>query len=129
MAGNDSGGWIAAAAAMLVRRGSLTLISRADRLADILAALQASDCGDITVRAVHSRADEPALRILVAARKGVKGVLVMLPPLILRDNANQLTPEMTQISNHCAELEMTAPGRQRRHPQLPGRQNKGYPSS
>jgi tRNA1(Val) A37 N6-methylase TrmN6 len=34
---------------------------------------------------VHGRADEPARRALVEARKGAKGNLVVEPPLVLYD--------------------------------------------
>ncbi|MGC6484449.1 MAG: tRNA1(Val) (adenine(37)-N6)-methyltransferase [Candidatus Puniceispirillales bacterium] len=119
MAGDDLGGWIRVAAGLLADRGGMTLISRADRLPDILAACGEHHLGETVLRAVHSRPGQPAIRILVSARKGLRGRLVMLPPLILRDDSNTLTATMQAISHDCAALGMKAPGRQYRLPPLP----------
>ncbi|MCC7266821.1 MAG: methyltransferase [Caulobacteraceae bacterium] len=62
--------------------GSITLIHRADRLADILAALSAK-AGSFAVRPVHPFADQPAKRVLVRAARGGKAPRRMLPPLVL----------------------------------------------
>lgn len=62
--------------------GSLTLIHRADRLADILALL-APKAGSFQIRPIHPRADAPAKRVLVRAIKTGKAPLVLLPPLVL----------------------------------------------
>jgi tRNA1(Val) A37 N6-methylase TrmN6 len=66
--------------------GSITLIHRADRLADILALL-APKAGSVRVRAVHPFADQPAKRVLVRALKTGKAPLTLLPPLVLHDRA------------------------------------------
>lgn len=76
--------WVKAAARLLRARGTLTLIWRADGLADVLAAL-APAFGGISVRPVHPVADKPAIRILVTAVKGSRSVLALLPPLVLAD--------------------------------------------
>lgn len=114
MAGDDLAGWIKVASGLLADRGGMTLISRADRLPSILTACAEWRFGDVVVRPVHSRQGQPALRVLVAARKVLQGPLVMLPPLILRDEANDLTPEMQAISHERAAVSMQAPGRQYR---------------
>ena len=119
MAGDDLKGWINVAAQLLVDRGGMTMISRADRLEMILEGCAAARLGEIVVRAVHARGDQPAIRVLLTARKSVKGPLVLLPPLVLRDDANALTPEMEAISHRCGEIVMRAPGRRRRLPVLP----------
>ena len=62
--------------------GTITLIHRADRLADILALL-APKAGSAQVRPVHPHADEPAKRVLVRAVKSGKAPMRMLPPLVL----------------------------------------------
>ncbi len=66
--------------------GSITIIHRADRLGDILAAL-APKAGSFRIRPVHPFADEPAKRILVRANKTGKAPLVLLPGLVLHDRA------------------------------------------
>jgi tRNA1(Val) A37 N6-methylase TrmN6 len=62
--------------------GTITLIHRADRLADILALLGAG-AGSIRIRPVQPFADEPAKRVLVRAIKTGKAPLALLPPLVL----------------------------------------------
>ena len=64
--------------------GSITVIHRADRLADILALL-APKAGSFQVRPVHPFADEPAKRVLVRAVQTGKAPLQLLPALILHD--------------------------------------------
>ena len=62
--------------------GTITLIHRADRLADILALL-APKAGSFQIRPVHAHADAPAKRVLVRAIKTGKAPLALLPPLVL----------------------------------------------
>jgi tRNA1(Val) A37 N6-methylase TrmN6 len=62
--------------------GSITVIHRADRLADILALL-APKAGSFQVRPIHSHADAPAKRVLVRALKTGKAPLQLLPALVL----------------------------------------------
>jgi tRNA1(Val) A37 N6-methylase TrmN6 len=62
--------------------GAITLIHRADRLADILALLSPK-AGSFQVRPIHPFADAPAKRVLVRAIKTGKAPLALLPPLAL----------------------------------------------
>ncbi len=64
--------------------GTITLIHRADRLADILALL-APKAGSFRIRPVAPFADTPAKRVIVRAIKTGKAPLVLLPPLVLHD--------------------------------------------
>ena len=64
--------------------GSITLIHRADRLADILSGL-ASKAGSFQIRPIHPFADAPAKRVLVRAVKTGKAPLRLLPALVLHD--------------------------------------------
>lgn len=64
--------------------GTVTLIHRADRLADILALL-APKAGSFKVRPVAPFADAPAKRVIVRAIKTGKAPLVLLPPLVLHE--------------------------------------------
>jgi tRNA1(Val) A37 N6-methylase TrmN6 len=66
--------------------GTITLIHRADRLADILALL-GEGAGGFRIRPVQPFADEPAKRVLVRAVKTGKAPLVLLPPLVLHDRS------------------------------------------
>jgi tRNA1(Val) A37 N6-methylase TrmN6 len=76
--------WIAAAGDVLKPGGRLALIHRADRLEICLARLSRG-FGDIALRPVHPRAEEPAIRILVTAVKGSRAALRLLPGLMLHD--------------------------------------------
>jgi len=64
--------------------GSITIIHRADRLADILAGL-GDKAGSFRIRPIQPFADEPAKRVLVRAIKTGKAPLVLLPPLVLHE--------------------------------------------
>lgn len=75
--------------------GTITIIHRADRLADLLALL-GEKAGSFRVRPIHPFADEPAKRVLVRAVKTGKAPLVLLPPLILHDRGG---------GKHTAEAE------------------------
>ena len=85
--------------------GTITLIHRADRLADILALL-GPKAGSFRIRGVHPFADQPAKRVLVRARKTGKAPLVLLPPLVLHDReGGKHRPEVEAILRGEAELE------------------------
>ena len=68
--------------------GTITLIHRADRLADILALLGAK-AGSFQIRPVQPFADEAAGRVIVRAVRGGRAPLRLLAPLVLhvRDGA------------------------------------------
>ena len=76
--------WIASAAHLLKPQGVLTLIWRADALAEVQSALTA-EIGGIAVLPVYPRLDAPAIRVLVRAVKSGGGVPVTYPGLILND--------------------------------------------
>jgi len=75
--------WIAAGMKRLKPLGWLTIIHRAERLADILAAL--SKAGDIHILPISARTSRPARRVIVQARKGAAGPLNLLAPLVVHD--------------------------------------------
>jgi tRNA1(Val) A37 N6-methylase TrmN6 len=66
--------------------GAITLIHRADRLADLLAGL-APKAGSFQIRPIHPFAEAPAKRVLIRAVKTGRAPLRLLPPLILHDRA------------------------------------------
>ena len=82
--------WIKTAARLLRPRGTLTLIWRADGLADVLAAL-APAFGAVAVMPVHPAPDKPAIRILVTAVKASRAPLALLPALVLADASGRPT--------------------------------------
>lgn len=74
--------WIKAMLHAAKPRAPVILIHRAADLARILARLD-RQAGEITVLPIASKAGEPARRVLVRGRKGLKrGPLTLLPPLV-----------------------------------------------
>ena len=74
--------WLRAAASVLKFGGDVTIVFRADGLADLLAAA-ARRFGGAEIMPVLPRPEMPAHRILVRAVKGSRAALKVLPPLVL----------------------------------------------
>jgi tRNA1(Val) A37 N6-methylase TrmN6 len=99
--------WVDAAAKTLLPKGRLSLIHRADKLDDILAALSPR-FGSVVIKPVQPRADKAAKRILVTARLGGKAPLALLPALILHDDGPAPhTPQAEAILRGQAVIDMT----------------------
>ncbi|MGH1369681.1 MAG: tRNA1(Val) (adenine(37)-N6)-methyltransferase [Maritimibacter sp.] len=81
--------WIDAAARRLKPRGYLTMIQRADRLPEILGALD-DRMGSILVKPLCPREGRAAVLVLVQARKGGRGAFRLATPLILHDGAEHV---------------------------------------
>ncbi|THD71213.1 MAG: methyltransferase [Bradyrhizobium sp.] len=89
-------GWVHAARRILKSGGALTLIWRADGLAEVLAVLDRG-FGSLVVLPVHSDAKKPAIRVLVRAIKGGKAPTQVLAALMLNDESalpNKQTQEI-----------------------------------
>ncbi|MBL4873839.1 MAG: methyltransferase domain-containing protein [Rhodobacteraceae bacterium] len=84
--------WIIVGLRRLKPRGYFTIIHRAERLADILGALNGKT-GDIRILPLTSREGRMAGRVIVRARKGVGGALELLAPLILHQGLAHSTDE------------------------------------
>ena len=82
MADGGLAAWTAFLLKAVREGGTITLIHRADRLADILALL-APKAGSFRIRGIQPFADEPAKRVMVRAIKTGKAPLVLLPALVL----------------------------------------------
>jgi tRNA1(Val) A37 N6-methylase TrmN6 len=84
--------------------GTITLIHRADRLADLLAGLTPR-CGSIRIRPVQPRAASPASRVIVRAVRGGRAPLALLPPLVLHpDGEGKHTEAAEAILRGAAPL-------------------------
>src|SRR5882672_1041137 len=88
--------WIKTAARLLRPRGTLTVIWRADGLAEVLAAL-APAFGGAAVLPVHAKPGEDAIRILVRAVKASRAPLALLPGLTLSGRDGRPTPEAEAV--------------------------------
>jgi tRNA1(Val) A37 N6-methylase TrmN6 len=96
--------WIGSAHTVLRDRGMVTLIWRAEALADALRELQAARFGAVSALPVHPAQDRPAIRIIAVAAKGDSAPVRMLPPLFLNDDASRPSPEAEAILRQGAAL-------------------------
>jgi tRNA1(Val) A37 N6-methylase TrmN6 len=85
------GAWFDAIFALLKPKGRLAMIHRADRLSDILGGL-GGRAGDITVFPLWPRTGEPAKRLIVIARAGVRTPLTLAAGLVLHEPDGRYTP-------------------------------------
>ncbi|MES2197517.1 MAG: methyltransferase [Pseudomonadota bacterium] len=76
--------WIHAARRILKSGGRLSLIWRADGIAEVLAALDRG-FGSLVILPVHGDAGKPAIRVLVRAVKGGRAPTQILAALMLND--------------------------------------------
>ena len=74
--------WLGTAARLLRASGTVTLVWRADGLAEVLRAL-AADFGAVAVLPVHPKPDAAAIRVVVRAIKDGSGPLALLPGFVL----------------------------------------------
>jgi tRNA1(Val) A37 N6-methylase TrmN6 len=105
MQGGDLADWLKVAVRLLRDGGRLALIHRADRLADVLAAMP-ERAGGICVQPVQPQADQAATRILVQATAGSRAPLTLLPPLVLHDPEGRFTPGSDAVHKGRAAIFM-----------------------
>ena len=99
--------WTETAAGLLHSAGVLTLIWRADGLAQALSVLECR-FGGIAVMPVHGRAGQPAIRVLLRACKGSGAPLQILPGLALNDEAGRPTAEAEAVLRGANALPLIA---------------------
>lgn len=105
MADDGLAAWIGFLTKAVREGGTVTVIHRADRLADILA-LFAPKAGSIQVRPIHPFANSAAKRVLVRAVKTGKAPLQLLPALVLHDaEGAKHTPEAEAILRGAGALD------------------------
>jgi tRNA1(Val) A37 N6-methylase TrmN6 len=100
--------WVHAARRILRSNGVLTLIWRADGIAEVLAALSRG-FGSLSVLPVHGEAGRPAIRVLVRAVKGGRAPARLLPGLMLNDESRVPKKEVRDILEGRAVLPLAAP--------------------
>ena len=102
----DLADWLANCLRMLGPGGVLTLIHRADRLADTLAILRAP-LGDLVVFPLWPRSgNRPAKRILVQGRKGSRGPLRLARGLVLHEDDGRFSAAAEAVLRHAEALEL-----------------------
>ncbi|WP_227421623.1 tRNA1(Val) (adenine(37)-N6)-methyltransferase [Pacificispira spongiicola] len=86
--------WVSALLRFARPKGGVTIVHRADRTDEILALLSRK-AGDITVIPLWPRLGQPAKRVIIRARKGVRGGTVLHPGLVLHGPADDPTARYT----------------------------------
>jgi len=97
--------WLAMGLKRTASNGTFTLILRADRLGEALAALPATG---VTVFPLWPKADRPAKRILIQTRKSARAPLAVLPGLVLHRRDGGYTPGADAVL-HGAPLSLVPP--------------------
>ena len=106
MDGGALGDWLEAGLKRAISGGALTVILRADRLNEALAALPHTG---VSALPLWPKAGEPARRVLVQARKGSHAAFCLLPGLTLHDNSGAYTPQADAILRGQAALALGVP--------------------
>lgn len=88
--------WVRFMARMARPGGIATVIHKAEALGEVLAAF-GGRFGDIRVLALHPRAGEAAIRVIVAGIKGSRAPLRVLVPLVLHGEGNAFTPQAASV--------------------------------
>ena len=103
--------WVDVAIRRLSPKGSLTIIQRADRLADVLKACD-HRLGSFRVLPVAPRAGRDAQLVIVKARKGARGAFRLLAPLVLHRgerhvaDAESYTDDAQKVFRDGAQLQV-----------------------
>ena len=107
--GLDLAGWLGACRRLLAPGGFLTMIQRADRLGEVLAAVD-DRLGELIVFPLWPGGrDRPAKRILLQGRKGSRGPLVLAPGLILHEEDGRFSAAAEAILRHGEALNLRGP--------------------
>jgi tRNA1(Val) A37 N6-methylase TrmN6 len=105
MADDGLGAWTDFLLAGVRDGGTILMIHRADRLADLLALL-GRKAGSFRVLPIHPYTDRPAKRVLVKAVRLGKAPLVLLPPLVLHEEGAKHTAHADAILRGEAALDV-----------------------
>jgi len=97
--------WIGRAESLLVQSGTLTMIWRADGLAEVLTAV--AGFGGTAVLPIHPKPATAAIRVIIRAVKGSAAPLVLLPALTLNDADGKPSVEAEAILRNGACLRLS----------------------
>ncbi|UWQ17874.1 tRNA1(Val) (adenine(37)-N6)-methyltransferase [Jannaschia sp. M317] len=99
--------WVEIACKRAAPKGSVTLIARADRLADLVTPMAAA-LGGLVVQPVAARPGTPAKRVIVQGVKGSRAALRLCAPLNLHaaDGSDGYAPEAEEILRNMGPLSL-----------------------
>lgn len=103
--GADVAAWVERGRRCLRHKGRITLVHRADRMGDLLAALDRG-FGGIVVFPLWPKAGRDAGRVIVTARKGVRTPLRLAAGLVLHDEAGGYTREADAALRGAGPLDL-----------------------
>jgi len=89
--------WLAQAVRFLKPKGRLFVVHRADRLGDILAALNPLRVGEVRVFPLWPKQGKAATRVVVVARRDAKTPLEVLPGLLLHHPDGSYTDKADDV--------------------------------
>ena len=97
--------WVEVACKRVAPKGTVTFITRADRLADVLTPM-AEALGAVTVLPVAAQPETEAKRVILQGRKGSRAALRLLPPLVLHlaGESGAYRPEAEAILRDMAPI-------------------------
>jgi tRNA1(Val) A37 N6-methylase TrmN6 len=91
--------WIRTSGAIMIPGGQLSLIARPQSIAEIIAAC-GRRFGGIEITAIHPRAGENAVRILVTAIKGSRARLSLRAPITIHEEgSHKFSPFVDDLNN------------------------------
>lgn len=99
--------WIRTAWRLLRSSGELTLIWRADAVADVLTAL-AAGFGAMTLLPIYPKPDAAAIRVIACAVKASRAPFALLPGLVLADKDGKPTTEAEAVLRGGASLPLAS---------------------
>ncbi|MGY8960808.1 MAG: putative signal transducing protein, partial [Alphaproteobacteria bacterium] len=98
--------WVGFCLSMVAPKGSVTFVHRADRLDDLILALSARDAGGLVIFPLWPGRDNPAKRVLVRARRGVRTPLRLSPGLLLHKDEGGYTKVALSILRDGEALQL-----------------------
>jgi tRNA1(Val) A37 N6-methylase TrmN6 len=100
--------WVHAARRVLKSGGVLTLMWRADGLAEVLSAL-GRGFGSLAILPVHGEPAKPAIRVLVRAVKGGRAPTTIHPGLMLKEESGVPNKQIAELLAGKRELPLAIP--------------------
>lgn len=99
--------WVQTLVKRVRPRGTATLIHRADRLDDLIAAMHGAGLRDMRILPVAGRAGRPAGRVIVRGRAGVRSPATLHASLVLHEGAERAySPAARQILEEAEPLSL-----------------------
>ena len=99
----DLAQWLGAGLMLVKRKGTVVIIQRADRLGHIMAAIESirdangEGAGDAVILPIHPRRGEPANRVIVSFRRGVKTPVTLLEGIAVHTDGEGYTDLLEDV--------------------------------